>query len=496
MTRVFNYQRCCAFAFALTCFVFSQSTRQANQPSVKVSTIATAITSEENGRSSLKVEDSIAYKKVWESVALDAAAVSALSTGSREVIFHFGTGNIHHVGLENMRLPILQRHFIYAVTGSFGEFETYAQMLKANPELALYYHVHYTDAFLLSHKLLPTFDVVNMFHVGEYSDGDFKKEQRLLLQIARSLKPMGKLFLHRGSNAFSTASEIMQQSLGTVLGDERFLLPLIQVQSHVVELVEYNLPSMMCSDVVEAASTHRDWARFYKSHCSSYKNCTELYDARHLRSYVGAKFSEATVLMVVGHPDDELIFGGNLVPETSSLDELVIVYCTNDLSRMEMVDQIVKVLGLAGAIILPHADTPISSLHVDYRLYRDLRLLINSRKWNAVITHGEFGEYGHVLHKILHVVVKHIIAMTDANLRPNEFLTFSSEPGVNINTTFLARRRELLESVYKRSAQSWAMIEIYGISSEKVPLANASVRELNVCIPSTLYFEELDTLAK
>lgn len=126
---------------------------------------------------------SIAYGKRWEQVTLDTEAVDMLASLENKVVFHFGSGNLHFLGLQNMDIVESKRHHIYAITGSIGEFTSYELLVSQQPELARFYHCHYTDAFLLSALLLPKFDIVNMFHVGEYSYGDASKERHLLLQL-------------------------------------------------------------------------------------------------------------------------------------------------------------------------------------------------------------------------------------------------------------------------------------------------------------------------
>lgn len=419
---------------------------------------------------------SIAYQKQWTSVTLDREASDLLRKERiPRAVFHFGSGAKHFLGVENMNVEDESRHFIYATTASVREFSAYQVLLKKTPGLAKYYHVHYTDAFQLSANLLPSFDMVNMFHIGEYSRESPENEKKLLLELAKALKPGGRLFLHSNSDGFRAGLVMVENLAADFSNIARF--PMIRVQDPLPKLIEFNSPAVDCKRVVRHAQEDSRLSRFYKAHCHEYANCTELYNSN-LRHEFGVGINEANTLMIVSHPDDELIFGGNLVPAGKRLSDLLIVYCTNDLTRVSMVEEITARLGLAGSIILPHADSPIDDFHVDYRLYADLLDIIRSREWDTIITHAEEGEYGHVMHKILHRIVMHMIAVSEAR---TALFTFDAD-GEGIDDELLNVRISLLEKIYRRKATKWKFIKHYGLSPHgyQVKMASRS-KELKVC---------------
>ena len=81
-------------------------------------------------------------------------------------IFHFGTGNHHVIGKINHDKDF--KNSIIGVTLQDEEHFAYIQMLKRNPMYAKYYKVIYADIFTLNNNFLPVFDIVNLFHLGEY----------------------------------------------------------------------------------------------------------------------------------------------------------------------------------------------------------------------------------------------------------------------------------------------------------------------------------------
>ena len=85
-------------------------------------------------------------------------------------IFHFGTGNHHIVGL---RLDEAKRNCaVLGITASPQEYEDYIKLLIDNPTLGHTYKAYFGDIYQLDTRLLPQFDYVTLFHVGEFRSED------------------------------------------------------------------------------------------------------------------------------------------------------------------------------------------------------------------------------------------------------------------------------------------------------------------------------------
>jgi hypothetical protein len=84
-------------------------------------------------------------------------------------IFHLGTGEHHVVGLFNAKLP--RPNTVFGVTVSETEQLSYAKLVRSDVAVALAYKVVYADVYTLTDASLPTFDIVNLFHIGEYWEG-------------------------------------------------------------------------------------------------------------------------------------------------------------------------------------------------------------------------------------------------------------------------------------------------------------------------------------
>ena len=81
-------------------------------------------------------------------------------------IYHFGTGGHHHVGVECAATH--RRNNVLGITAAPQEYQKYVELAIARPEVLRHYNAIFGDIYLLNGKLLPTFDVVTLFHLCEF----------------------------------------------------------------------------------------------------------------------------------------------------------------------------------------------------------------------------------------------------------------------------------------------------------------------------------------
>ena len=81
-------------------------------------------------------------------------------------IFHFGTGNHHIVGLRLAENG--SNCAVLGITASPQEYDDYVELLIKNPRLGHTYKAYFGDIYQLDGRLLPQFDYVSLFHVGEF----------------------------------------------------------------------------------------------------------------------------------------------------------------------------------------------------------------------------------------------------------------------------------------------------------------------------------------
>ncbi len=116
--------------------------------------------------------------------------------------------------------------------------------------------------------------------------------------------------------------------------------------------------------------------------------------------------SDYNKLMIVAHPDDEMLWGGAELLENNYV-VLCITRGYDDVRRAEF-ESVMKETGDIG-IILSYPDK-IYSKRSDWRfctdnIIKDIRTVIDYKKWDKVVTHNAEGEYGHIHHKKVHSFV-------------------------------------------------------------------------------------------
>jgi hypothetical protein len=123
-------------------------------------------------------------------------------------IYHFGTGGHHVVGIECAK-PV-RRNAVLGITAAPQEYSAYVKLAIERPDVLRYYNVVFGDIYLLNERLLPTFDVVTLFHLcefrGEANDAyDALTDLEVAKALTRKTKPGGHILYYPGSFAFDRA---------------------------------------------------------------------------------------------------------------------------------------------------------------------------------------------------------------------------------------------------------------------------------------------------
>ena len=131
-----------------------------------------------------------------------------------KAIFHFGTGEHHTVGIKCHESGT--GNAVFGITASPREHEFYEQLVIERPEVGRNYKVLFGDIYQLDARLLPDFDIVSLFHVGEFRTekndayGALTDEEMVRLLVGK-LKGPRLLLLYSGSYAFDVAERIAQK---------------------------------------------------------------------------------------------------------------------------------------------------------------------------------------------------------------------------------------------------------------------------------------------
>jgi hypothetical protein len=109
-------------------------------------------------------------------------------------------------------------------------------------------------------------------------------------------------------------------------------------------------------------------------------------------------------LMIVAHPDDEVLFGGAQLL-TSSWTVLCVTNGDNPVRRHEF-ESVMNFLDYPFEMWdFPDKEFELLPNPIEAKLKR----FIESKSWNKVLTHNQYGEYGHLHHRQLNSLVKKFV---------------------------------------------------------------------------------------
>ncbi len=141
---------------------------------------------------------------------------------------------------------------------------------------------------------------------------------------------------------------------------------------------------------------------------------------------------KSSKLMIVAHPDDELIFGGEELIKYGSDYKVICLTNKSNIERSKEFNKVMKKLNVGSWEMFDYEDTlnPTEQFN--------LKNIINYKNWDKIVTHNPIGEYGHPQHKLIFDAVKN---------ETNDFYVFSKSPQ-KITKKYLETKKSLLK-LYK-----------------------------------------------
>ena len=114
-------------------------------------------------------------------------------------------------------------------------------------------------------------------------------------------------------------------------------------------------------------------------------------------------------LMIVAHPDDELVFGGAELIKYGEQYKVVCISYKNDKIRSKEFQNVMKQLNISNYemwdfkdSLQDYVNTLDENISYEHKSFTNLL----TRKWEKIVTHNPIGEYGHPKHKSLFETVK------------------------------------------------------------------------------------------
>ncbi len=131
-----------------------------------------------------------------------------------ETVFHFGTGGHHYVGVKLGETDLGVS--IMGVTATSREYDSYIDLVTHRPELARTYCVYFGDIYTANPALMPTYDVVTLFHLCEFRTEENDAygaltDLELIRVFAGRTRPGGRLVFYTGSYAYAQAEPIIAE---------------------------------------------------------------------------------------------------------------------------------------------------------------------------------------------------------------------------------------------------------------------------------------------
>jgi LmbE family N-acetylglucosaminyl deacetylase len=104
-------------------------------------------------------------------------------------------------------------------------------------------------------------------------------------------------------------------------------------------------------------------------------------------------------VMIVAHPDDEIIFGGAHLIQDDYL--VVCITCGTNKKRLNEFKKVMNITGNS-YMALGYPDKTDGKRDEWITFYddikKDIELILDSNDWKTIVTHNEKGEYGHIQH--------------------------------------------------------------------------------------------------
>ncbi len=182
-------------------------------------------------------------------------------------------------------------------------------------------------------------------------------------------------------------------------------------------------------------------------------NCYMKYEVAPLNiENENVDFQKATKLMIVAHPDDDLLWGGSHLLEGEYL--VVCITSGNHKVRANEFQKVMEATENQG-IILDYPDK-INGKRDDWKSVRhkinaDLATIMRQKNWDLIVTHNEKGEYGHIHHIITNQIVTEIHDSFDMQSALFFFCDYykknelSSIDGEKLSDEIVSKKKELLE---------------------------------------------------
>lgn len=139
-------------------------------------------------------------------------------------------------------------------------------------------------------------------------------------------------------------------------------------------------------------------------------------------------------LVIVAHPDDELIWMGGFILKNKNWEFDVISLCRKDDSnRAPKFKKVCKILNVGYCCMSNLEDDKLNDIN-EKKIIETIKKMLNKNEYDYIFTHGFNGEYGHKRHREIHKAVKNMIKRKELTCKKLFFFSYKKNNGFcNIN---------------------------------------------------------------
>ncbi len=193
-------------------------------------------------------------------------------------------------------------------------------------------------------------------------------------------------------------------------------------------------------------------------------------------------------VVIVAHPDDEVIWCGGLILQRPHWDWTVLSLCRGDDSdRGRRFHRVCEYMSVRGVICDLNDGSPLTTIDPSRDIGGRIRQHVCNRPWDLCLTHGADGEYGHRRHRQVHGEVLRLAAA--GVLQCDALWTFAylsdpasgcTEAGCDADVRIvltdeqLARKKHIVEKLYgygQTSFEATACVSPEGFRRREAPKA-------------------------